>query len=205
MTRPASSSNLSMETTLLCAVVCAILFTRSLELIGFIYGPVNELLASERQREVAGQLSSLETDKWPWEGDQSILSAVYDQSYRNQGAATVRDAGEVAAIFAMILALIPNLTNRKYSIREKLLLLIMSSQVRAMSAMMGQIAFQRSVPVETLMIQRLGLFRGILTWQYCSVRSVAGFDGIDQHSQMLSFLNEGKVLGCALALAIAFL
>jgi len=203
MPRPASSSNLSLAVTLLCAAICSVLCTRSLELIGFVYGPVNELLASEGQREVAEKLSSFEADKWPWEGDQSILSALYDQSYWNEEAATLRDAGEVAAIFAMILALVPNFTNRKYSRQQQLLLLIMSSQVRALAALAGQIIFQKSVPVETLIIQRLGLSRGVLTCQYCSIRSLV--DGFSQHSQILSLLSDGKVVCCALGLTIALL
>ena len=185
-----------MTVTLLCAAVIAILCTSSLELIGFIYGPVYEVLAVEMQQEVVGQLST--------EGDQSILSSLYNQSYRNQWAATLRDAGEVTAIFATILALIPNFTNRKYSRGQKLMLLIMSSQVRALSALMGQIVFMKSVPIETLIIQQLGLFRGILACQYCSIWSlVAGFDALD--TQIHSFLMDGKVVGCALGLTMALL
>ena len=155
-----------------CIVICC--NNNALPLIGFLYGPTSEIDAREHERSIEAMLVPLSTtydgNAWPWENIEifDVVLAQYNGvAYRDHRALVLRDAGVIAAFFALILTLNPN-----YGVVSRLKFSLLSLPLYAAPGMVGQIAFLRTTPIEILLIKAWGLRRGMTCIGYCSIRSL---------------------------------
>jgi hypothetical protein len=156
-----------------CIVICC--NSNALPLIGFLYGPTSEIDAQHQKRSVEAMLAPLAATRhdgnaWPWENIdifEVVLDQYNDVAYRDHRALVLRDAGVIAAFFALILTLNPN-----YGVVSRLKFSLLSLPLYAAPGMVGQITFLRTTPIEILLLKAWGVRRGMACIGYCSIRSL---------------------------------
>ena len=157
----------------LCYATCIVICNNTLPLIGFLYGPSSEIDARDQKRSVEAMIVPLATrggNAWPWDDTEIfdvVLAQYNDVGYRDHRALVLRDAGVIAALFALILALNPN-----YGVVSRLKFSLLFLPLYAAPGLVGQIAFQRTTPIETLVLKSWGLRRGLTCIGYCSIQSL---------------------------------
>jgi hypothetical protein len=158
-----------------CYATCIVIIcNNSLPLIGFLYGPTSEIDARDRNRSVEAMLVPLLAagggNARPWDDAKTfgfVLAQYDDVAYKDHRALVLRDAGVVAAFFALILALDPNL-----GVASRLKCSLLSLPLYAAPGLVGQISILRATPIEILLLKAWGLRRGLACVGYCSIRSL---------------------------------
>ncbi|KAL7551092.1 hypothetical protein ACHAWF_014288 [Thalassiosira exigua] len=189
-----------------CYTACIVIFTSSFPLIGLLHGPSGESNATDQQQQIRAKLLALGKDDdhpgWPWEGGfetaESVFGIYRDVAYRDPRALLLHDAGMIAAIFTLLLALAPKFfSHTSYSARQRLCFFILMVPLST-TGLAGQVAIQQTIPFELLLVERWGLLRGLSFIAYCSMKSLSlGLGGEEASSLLTASFYELKVLGSA--------
>jgi len=204
---------------LFCYATCIVICNNSTLLIGFLYGPTSEVDARDQRRSVEAVLlvsidaimrgggggRSGRSARQIWNNDAETYDAFlakYDDAayYGDRRAVVLRDAGIIAAFFALILAM-----NANYDIASRLKFIILSLPLYVVPGLVGQLAFQRTTPIEILLLNAWGMRGGIACIGYCSVRSL--LRGLDEVAEFIghTILHDVEVVTCAGLLAFLML
>mmetsp|Transcript_55902 Transcript_55902/g.118898 ORF Transcript_55902/g.118898 Transcript_55902/m.118898 type:complete len:210 (-) Transcript_55902:254-883(-) len=159
-----------------CVSACITIFKTGLQLIGFIHGPSDEKDALDQYQSVQTTLLALadqSDDIRPWGETADFVFETYeDVSYRDHRAMIIRDAGAIAAFFALILFLVPNLTSIHYSASQRLCFLLSALPIYITSGLVGQLVFQKTIPIEVQLLKTWGTSKGSTYIGYCSLKSL---------------------------------
>ncbi|KAL7460652.1 hypothetical protein ACHAXS_001096 [Conticribra weissflogii] len=195
---------------LLCQATCLLVYKKSPQLIGFIHGPSAEIFAIDRN----AALRSLLTTSTYMEimNDGGDCEDIYQAAYGDgdgddrDGAAIVRDAGAICAIFAILVGLVPKSTSKKYSVLQRIQFLLLALPIYVTASFLGQVIVRKSTPIEVLLAETWGVRDGFLLGGYCSILSLLG-DGFDVTGETIRtiILHEMKVVVIAVLFAFSFL
>ena len=196
---------------LLCYATCIIICTSSLPLIGSLHGPSDERIATKRQALMQSQFLAMTNRdgaiSWPWDdiGTAEAVLAMYEEvAYQDDRAAILRDAGAVAALFALLLAMFPNFTTNSYSTSQRLYFAMLALPMYIASSQVGQIVFEKTNPIEIEMGQTWGMAKAMAFALYCSGQSLLTGIGGELLSSV-SLMHEAKVVVSAGALSFFIL
>lgn len=122
------------------------------------------------------------------------------------GAAIVRDAGAICAIFAILVGLVPKFTSTTYSLLTRIQFLLLAVPIYVTAAFLGQLILRKSTPIEVLLVETWGVREAFMLGGYCSIKSLFG-DGFGVEGEIMTttILRETKVVGIAVLLAFSFL
>ena len=161
-----------------CFFCTACIVTNSLPLISFLHGPSDETKALDQQQSARTEVSALATQSnygWPWEANETadrVLAFYHGVGYQDQRALVLRDAGIISALFTLILVLAPNFMSISYSASQRLRFLLLALPLYITPGLFGQVVFQKTVPIEMLMLQSWGAAKGLSYVGYCSGRDL---------------------------------
>mmetsp|Transcript_41189 Transcript_41189/g.86489 ORF Transcript_41189/g.86489 Transcript_41189/m.86489 type:complete len:217 (-) Transcript_41189:80-730(-) len=191
-----------------------VIFTSSLPLIGLLHGPSDEKKAVAQQQYIQAKILELGEENgviWPWNDTERVEDLVFhpyqDIAYQDQRALVLRDAGIIAAFFALILVLAPNFMPVYYSKSQRLRFLSLALPLYFVPGLIGQIAFQKTIPMEIMLLEAWGLAKGFSYVGYCSLQSLligGGVDG-DGPSMLFTMMHDLKVVMSASGLVFLVL
>jgi len=163
-----------------------------------LHGPSDEKHALDQRQSLQTKLLAHEYS-WPWDDTETadLISALYqDVAYQDYRAQILRDAGIIAAFFTMILVLVANFTSRSYSKSERLCFFLLALPLMVTPGLVGQVVFQKTVPIEILLFQASDVAKGFSYIGYCSIQSILIGLG-DGASTFLTLIHELKVVSSA--------
>lgn len=181
---------------LFCQSACLLIYHSSPQLISLLHGPSAQIFASDREAALQSILASSPSHEINDAACDEIYQPAYDHNddYRS---AIFRDAGAIAALFSLLLILVPKFTSIHYSARQRFQFLLLTLPVYVTPALIGQIVFQKSAPVEILLLKTWGLKPGILFAGYCSTQSLLG-GALDGRAWTVNYIiHELHVVGVA--------
>ena len=161
-----------------CLFGTACIVNNSSHLIGLLHGPSDEINASNKYQSLQDKLIALGAQNdygWPWEDTEStdlVFASYNDMAYQDHRALILRDAGIIGAVFAMILALANNFMSVSYSVSKRLRFLLLASPLYLAPGLAGQLVFQKSIPIEIIMLKTWGVAKGLAYVGYCSGRAL---------------------------------
>ncbi|KAL9184560.1 hypothetical protein ACHAXT_012530 [Thalassiosira profunda] len=190
----------------LCLATSLVVHT-SLGAIGLFFGPSAAARALEQQQQLQTSLAAVERAHgapWPWEDG---ASAVGDIVCSNDGVDArsdiLRDAGMVAGIFALLLALARKFSAKEMTSERRMALLLLSVPLCVLPGLVGQLVFEQRVPNEVTAIQSLGLGKGMAYFGYCLSKGL--FGGVGDASAIATLFHESKVVAVAGLLSVSIL
>lgn len=188
-----------------CYTACVVIHTNCLRLIGFLHGPSDEMSAFDQQQQVQSKLLSLSAQQkyvahWPDNDEtaESVFAIYRDLAYFDTRAIILRDAGVVAALFTLFLALIPNFMSLSYSASQRVRFLLLAILLYITPGLVGQVAFQNTVPIESLLLKSWGALKGLSYVNYCTVQSLLmGLTDDNGTYTVLAIIHDLKVVASA--------
>ena len=153
----------------LCYTSFIVVVCISSQLIGFIHGPSSHNASVEQQLSFDKLPAIDNQDNYSAETADLVLEQYYKTAYTDDRALILRDAGIISALLAMIIVMFPNFTSTSYSNRLCFLLLILPLYL--LPGLLGQILFQKSIPIEIWLITK-SPSSGLKYIAYCSAKSL---------------------------------
>lgn len=178
-----------------CITTYALIFTKSLPLIGVLHGPSDEINALDRHRSVQTEILSLsgQNEDITWPGD-DVFEPYQNSAYQDHRALILRDAGVIASLFALVLAMVPSITSVYYTAGQRLYIFLMSLPLYIVPGLIGQLYFQKTIPIEIVLLKTCGLTKGLSYVGYCSIKSLLIGVGIDGPYSSLTLFHDLKVV-----------
>ena len=186
----------------LCYTSFIVVVCISSQLIGFFHGP-SAHNASVEQQLLFDKLPAIDNqDKYAETAD-LVLEQYYKMAYTDDRALILRDAGIISALLAMIIVMFPNFTSTSYSNSQRLSLLLLILPLYLLPGLLGQILFQKSIPIEIWLITK-SPSNGLAYIAYCSAKSLLVGMGESQ-SVFSTIMHELKVVVSAVILVFVTL
>lgn len=178
-----------------CLATHAVIFTKSLALIGVLHGPSDEINALDHQRSIQTEILSLsghaEDITWPWD---DVFTPYQNSAYQDPRAVILRDAGIIAALYALVLATVSSITSIYYTASQRLYLLFLVLPLYVGPGLIGQVYFQKTIPIEIVLLDTCGLRKGLSYIGYCSMQSLLTGLGIDGPYSASTLVHDLKVV-----------
>lgn len=181
--------------------------TDSLQLIGLLHGPSDENNALDRQQSIQTKLLALAQQNeftLPWEDGETVFKYYQDEAYQDDRALILRDAGVICAFFTLLLVLVSNFTSTSYSASQRLWFSLLALPLYFAPGFLGQIVFQKTIPVEIALFKTWGAAKGMSYIGYCSLKGLLVGLG-DGPSTYLTTIHDLKVVGSASFLVFVML
>lgn len=189
---------------LFCLATSAAIFTKTIQVIGLFHGPSAEINALKKQRSVQTKILSLtgqNEETWPWD---DVFEDYQNRAYQDDRALVFRDAGLITSSFALVLAIVSQITPIFYTVSQRFYLLLSALALYIIPGLIGQI-YQKAVPIEIVLLKTCGLTKGLTYIGYCSMRSLSIGMGFDGPYSAYSLLHDLKVVMLARFLAYVVL
>ena len=139
------------------------------KLIGFVHGPSAHNASVEQQ--LFDKLPAIDNqDNYSAETADLVLKQ-YTTAYTDDRALISRDAGIISALLALIIVMFPNFTSTSYSNSQRLSFLLLILPLYLLPGLLGQILFQKSIPIEIWLIKK-SPSNGLAYIAYCSAKSL---------------------------------
>ena len=188
----------------LCYTSFIVVVCISSQLIGFIHGPSSHNASVERQLSFDKLPAIDNQDNYSAETADLVLEQYYKTAYTDDRALILRDAGIISALLAMIIVMFPNFTSTSYSNSgQRLCFLLLILPLYLLPGLLGQILFQKSVPIEIWLITK-SPSSGLKYIAYCSAKSLLVGMGESQ-SIFSTIMHELKVVVSAVILVFVTL
>ena len=142
-------------------------------------------------------------DNYSAETADLVLEQYYKTAYTDDRALISRDAGIISALLTMILVMFPNFTSTSYSNSQRLSFLLLILPLYLLPGFLGQMLFQKSIPIEILLITKSSS-SGLIYIAYCSAKSLLVGMGESQ-SVFSTIMHELKVVVSAVILVFVTL
>ena len=187
----------------LCYTSFIVVVCISSQLIGFIHGPSSHNASVERQLSFDKLPAIDNQDNYSAETADLVLEQYYTTAYTDDRALILRDAGIISALLAMIIVMFPNFTSTSYSNSHSISFLLLILPLYLLPGLLGQILFQKSVPIEIWLITK-SPSSGLKYIAYCSAKSLLVGMGESQ-SVFSTIMHELKVVVSAVILVFVTL
>ena len=170
-TNPKMTKSHSVLALCLCYTSFILVVCISSQLIGFIFGPSARNYASVEQQLLFDKLPAINNQDIYIAETAALVLEQYKMAYTEERALVSRDAGIISALLAMILVMFPNFTSTSYSNSQRLSFLLLILPLYLLPGLLGQMLFQKSIPIEILLIEKSPL-SGLTYIAYCSAKSL---------------------------------
>ena len=133
---------------------------------------------------------------WPdTETAESIFALYRDLAYQDSRAMILRDAGVISAVFTLLIALLPLFgPNISSSTSQRVRFLLLAILLYITPGLVGQVVFQKLVPIEILLLKSWGEVNGLIYVGYCSGRSLLSGLVDEEAYTVLAIFHDLKVV-----------
>ena len=137
-----------------------------------MFGPSAQNYASVEQQLLFDKLPAINNQDNYSVGTADLVLEQYKMAYTDDERALIsRDAGIISALLTMILVMFPNFTSTSYSNSQRLSFLLLILPLYLLPGFLGQMLFQKSIPIEILLITK-SPSSGLTYIAYCSAKSL---------------------------------
>jgi hypothetical protein len=185
----------------LLSTTSLILYYGSLELISFLHGPSSQASAL-KQRDTDTTLVALAEQQRNGNGaNDALCNSLYEVACaEDERALILREAGVIASLFTLLLAVFPKffVHGTSYTRQQRLYFVAMVLPLLIIPSSIGQVVYLGRVPVEVSLMKTSswGVGGGLASGGYCAMQSMLKGEGDGQDS-LAKLLRECKVVGVA--------